>query len=95
MRSADQLIDTVQTTGIMVVAAALIYVVTRLECQIRLWAETLASIDTQLREQATAIRELGPLVEHSCRGASKRMRCASKRSRSAFRSSRLADAPIY
>jgi hypothetical protein len=55
MRSADQLIDTVQTTGIMVVAAALIYVVTRLECQIRLWAETLASIDTQLREQATAL----------------------------------------
>jgi hypothetical protein len=57
------LIDTVQTTGIMVTAAALIYVVIRLERQIRLWAETPASINTQLREQATASREQGPLVD--------------------------------
>jgi hypothetical protein len=63
MRSAEQWIDAVQTTGIVVIAATLVYVVIRLERQMRLWAETLASINRQLREQATAIREQGPFAD--------------------------------
>jgi hypothetical protein len=56
-QSAGQLIDAVQTTGIIVIASALIYVVIRLERQIRCWAETLASVNQHLRDQAAAIRE--------------------------------------
>jgi hypothetical protein len=63
MRNAEQLIDAVQTTGIIVIAAALIYVVIRLERQFRCWAETLASVNKQLREQATAIREQGAVAD--------------------------------
>ena len=43
--------------GIIVIASTLIYVVIRLERQIRCWAETLASVNQHLRDQATAIRE--------------------------------------
>jgi hypothetical protein len=63
MRNAEQLIDAVQTTGIIVIAAALIYVVIRLERQFRCWAETLASVNKQLREQATAIREQAAVAD--------------------------------
>jgi hypothetical protein len=63
MRSPGQLVDAVQTTGIIVIAAALIYVVIRLERQIRCWAETLASVNKQLKEQAKAIREQGLVAD--------------------------------
>ncbi len=63
MSSAGQWIDVVQTAGIMVMAAALIYVVLRLERQIRCWADTLASVNRNLREQATAIREQGSVAD--------------------------------
>ena len=63
MRSAGRLIDAVQTTGIIVIASALIYVVIRLERQIRSWAETLASVNEHLRDQATAIREQGAAAD--------------------------------
>jgi hypothetical protein len=55
--SAGRLIDAVQTTGIVVIASALIYVVIRLERQIRCWTETLASVNQHLKDQATAIIE--------------------------------------
>ena len=63
VRSAGQLIDAVQTTGIIVIAAALIYVVIRLERQIRCWAETLASVNQHLGDQATAIIEQAAVAD--------------------------------
>ena len=45
-------IDAVQTAGIIVIAGALIYVVVRLDHEIRRWAATLTDVNKQLREQA-------------------------------------------
>jgi hypothetical protein len=52
-----QLIDAFQTTGIFVIASALIYVVIRLELQMRRWADTVASVNEQLRDQAEVVGE--------------------------------------
>jgi hypothetical protein len=59
----QQLIDAVQTTGIIVIAAALIYVVIPLERQIRGRAETLALVNQHLRDQATAIIEQAAVAD--------------------------------
>ena len=45
-------IDAVQTAGIVVISGALIYVVVRLDREIRRWANTLTDVNKQLREQA-------------------------------------------
>lgn len=45
-------IDAVQTAGIVVISGALIYVVVRLDREIRRWAATLTDVNKQLREQA-------------------------------------------
>ena len=45
-------IDAVQTAGIVVISGALIYVVVRLDREIRRWANTLTDVNKQLKEQA-------------------------------------------
>ena len=58
-----ELIDAVQTTGIFVIASALIYVVIRFELQMRRWAETLASVNEQFRDQAGAVGEQAAVAD--------------------------------
>ena len=57
------MIDAVQTTGIFVIASALIYVVIRLELQMRRWAETVALVNEQFRDQAAAVGEQAAVTD--------------------------------
>lgn len=61
MDGGADFVDTVQTAGIAVMCGALIYVVVRLDREIKRWAATLAEVNAQLRDQASLAQRIARL----------------------------------
>jgi uncharacterized membrane protein YqjE len=54
-------VDAIQTTGIVIIAAALVYVIWRLERQIKTWVKLLEHVDGKLGDDKETREELARL----------------------------------